>query len=78
MTSPPHSALVVFRLRKGIEHGSNPLMSEPEDRQASNEVSDIWQWMVQSVLGVALVVGTVALFHYYAPQRRPRSKKKNS
>ena len=42
-------------------------MSEPEDRQASTEVSDIWQWMVQSVLGVALVAGTFALFHYYAP-----------
>ncbi|MFZ1007439.1 MAG: serine protease [Candidatus Sulfotelmatobacter sp.] len=67
MTNPPHSSLLIFRLRKGIERGGNPLMSEPEDRQASNEVSDLWQWMVQSVLGVALVVGAVALFHYYAP-----------
>jgi S1-C subfamily serine protease len=45
-------------------------MSEPqesEESQGSNEVSDTWQWMLQSVLGVALVIGTAVLFHYYAP-----------
>jgi len=42
-------------------------MSEPEVPQESNEVSDSWQQMVQAVLGVALLMGAVAMFHYYAP-----------
>ncbi|MGD0567903.1 MAG: serine protease [Candidatus Sulfotelmatobacter sp.] len=44
-----------------------PVMSEPEVPQESNEVSDSWQQMVQAVLGVALLLGAVAMFHYYAP-----------
>jgi S1-C subfamily serine protease len=42
-------------------------MSEPEIPQQSSEVSDGWQQMVQAVLGVVLLVGAVAMFHYYAP-----------
>ena len=42
-------------------------MSEPELPQESNEVSDSWQQMVQAVLGVVLLAGAVAMFHYYAP-----------
>ena len=42
-------------------------MSEPELPQESNEVSDSWQQMVQAVLGVVLLGGAVAMFHYYAP-----------
>jgi len=42
-------------------------MSEPEIPQESNEVSDSWQQMVQAVLGVVLLAGAVAMFHYYAP-----------
>jgi len=42
-------------------------MSEPELPQESNEVSDTWQQMVQAVLGVVLLAGAVAMFHYYAP-----------
>jgi S1-C subfamily serine protease len=30
-------------------------------------VSDGWQQMVQAVLGVVLLVGAIAMFHYYAP-----------
>jgi serine protease Do len=42
-------------------------MTEPELPQESNEVSDSWQQMVQAVLGVVLLAGAVAMFHYYAP-----------
>ena len=42
-------------------------MSEPEVPQGSSEVSESWQQMVQAVLGVVLLLGAVAMFHYYAP-----------
>ncbi len=42
-------------------------MSEPEPPQGSSEVSENWQQMVQAVLGLALLIGAVAMFHYYAP-----------
>ena len=42
-------------------------MSGPEIPQESNEVSDSWQRMVQAVLGMVLLLGAVAMFHYYAP-----------
>ena len=42
-------------------------MSEPEIPQEPSEVSDCWQRMVQAVLGVALLIGAIAMFHYYAP-----------
>jgi len=42
-------------------------MSEPEGPRETNEVGDSWQRLVQAVLGVVLLIGTVAIFHYYAP-----------
>src|SRR6267154_1714292 len=42
-------------------------MAEPEIPQEANDVSDSWQQMVQAVLGVVLLAGAVAMFHYYAP-----------
>jgi len=42
-------------------------MSEPELPRESNEVSDSWQQMVQAVLGIVVLIGTVAIFHYYTP-----------
>lgn len=42
-------------------------MSEPEIPQEPSEVSECWQQMVQTVLGVALLIGAIAMFHYYAP-----------
>src|ERR1700691_2388389 len=42
-------------------------MVEPERAQESNEVSDSWQQLVQAVLGLVLLAGAVAMFHYYAP-----------
>src|ERR1700733_12343347 len=42
-------------------------MSEPEPPQGSSEVSENWQQVVQGVLGIALLIGAVAMFHYYAP-----------
>jgi S1-C subfamily serine protease len=42
-------------------------MAEPENPQTSNEVSDSWQQMVQGVLGVILLLGALAMVHYYAP-----------
>src|SRR5580698_404817 len=42
-------------------------MSEPEIPQEPSEVSDSWQQMVQAALGAVLLLGAVAMFHYYAP-----------
>jgi len=42
-------------------------MSEPGIPQEPSEVSDCWQQTVQAVLGVALLIGAIAMFHYYAP-----------
>ena len=42
-------------------------MSEPELPQGSNEVTESWQQTVQAVLGLVLLIGAVAMFHYYAP-----------
>jgi len=42
-------------------------MSEPENSQASNEVCDSWQQMIQGVLGVVMLLGAFAMVHYYAP-----------
>ena len=43
-------------------------MSEPETPQHSHEVSESWQQLVQAVLGIVLLLGALAMFHYYAPQ----------
>jgi S1-C subfamily serine protease len=42
-------------------------MSEPGIPQEPSEVSDCWQQMVQAVLAIVLLIGAVAMFHYYAP-----------
>jgi S1-C subfamily serine protease len=42
-------------------------MSEPEASHEPNTVSDSWQQAVQGVLAVVLLLGAVAMFHYYAP-----------
>ncbi len=42
-------------------------MSEPEIPRESNEVSESWQQAIQAVLGAVLLLGTAAMFHYYAP-----------
>lgn len=43
-------------------------MAQPETAQASNEVTESWQQAVQAVLGTVVLIGAVAMFHYYAPQ----------
>jgi len=42
-------------------------MADPENPQTSNEVCESWQQMVQGVLGVVLLLGALAMVHYYAP-----------
>ncbi len=42
-------------------------MAEPENPHESNPVCDYWQQMVQGVLGVVLLLGALAMVHYYAP-----------
>ncbi|MFY9681762.1 MAG: serine protease [Candidatus Sulfotelmatobacter sp.] len=42
-------------------------MSAPEIPQEPSPVSDSWQQMVQAALAIVLLVGAVAMFHYYAP-----------
>jgi S1-C subfamily serine protease len=47
---------------------AEPGRSDAPVSQESNEVCDSWQQMVQVVLGVVLLLGAVAMFHYYAPR----------
>jgi S1-C subfamily serine protease len=42
-------------------------MSEPGIPQEQSEVSESWQQTVQAALGIVLLIGAVAMFHYYAP-----------
>jgi S1-C subfamily serine protease len=42
-------------------------MSEQKAPEGSGIVSDRWQQMVQAVLGIVLLIGVGAMFHYYAP-----------
>lgn len=45
---------------------SGPL-PEQHEAQESNIVCDCWQQMIQGVLGVLMLVGALAMVHYYAP-----------
>jgi S1-C subfamily serine protease len=42
-------------------------MSEPEIPKETCVVSESWQQMVQAALGIVLLIGVAAMFHYYAP-----------
>jgi S1-C subfamily serine protease len=42
-------------------------MSEPQSPQVSNEVTESWQQAVQGILGLVVLIGAVAMFHYYSP-----------
>ena len=46
---------------------SDPLGPPSDQQQESNIVCDSWQQMIQAVLGVLMLVGAVAMVHYYAP-----------
>jgi S1-C subfamily serine protease len=42
-------------------------MADPEDSQATRDVTECWQQAVQAVLAVALLVGAGAMFQFYSP-----------
>jgi S1-C subfamily serine protease len=42
-------------------------MSETDVPERPSPVSESWQQTVQAVLGIALLIGVAAMFHYYAP-----------
>ena len=46
---------------------SNTPAPETHSPQVSSMVCDSWQEMVQAVLGILLLLGALALLHYYAP-----------
>lgn len=49
---------------------SGPPNSANSADHSANEVSEVsetWQLMMQGVLGVVLLLGAIAMFHYYAP-----------
>src|SRR5580704_9273413 len=49
---------------------------EAQPPQESSPVCDCWQQVVQAVMGVVLLLGTLAMVHYYAPttaQQEPPS-----
>jgi S1-C subfamily serine protease len=43
-------------------------MSEPDLHQESDAVCESWQRFIQATLGIAILVGTGLLAHFYAPQ----------
>lgn len=45
-------------------------MSDLPTPHVSNEVTESWQQAMQAVLGIVVVTGAVAIFHYYAPATR--------
>lgn len=42
-------------------------MSEPQTPQVSSEVTESWQQVVQGILGLVVLIGAFAMFHYYSP-----------
>lgn len=42
-------------------------MSETQEQDVSSEVNESWQRTVQAVLGLAMLIGAVAMFHFYSP-----------
>jgi S1-C subfamily serine protease len=47
---------------------NDPPLSDPAaDQQEPNPVCDSWQQMVQGVLGAVMLLGALAMVHYYAP-----------
>jgi S1-C subfamily serine protease len=45
----------------------DPDPAAPEAAQESSMVCDCWQQMVQAVMGIVLLLGALAMVHYYAP-----------
>ena len=52
-----------------VDHPITPQVSEPKSQssQESNIVCDSWQQMIQGVLAVVMLLGALAMVHYYAP-----------
>jgi S1-C subfamily serine protease len=52
-----------------INHSPRTKLSEPEAQSAQqvNPVCDYWQQAVQAVLGIVLLLGALAMVHYYLP-----------
>jgi S1-C subfamily serine protease len=46
-------------------------MAEPELPEEPNPVTESWQQAVQAVLGLVLLLGAFAIFHYYSPAVAP-------
>jgi S1-C subfamily serine protease len=46
-------------------------MSEPEGPEGSGEVTESWQQTMQAVLGLVLLIGALAMVHYYSPAPPP-------
>jgi S1-C subfamily serine protease len=44
-----------------------PSTSDPQGSQEPNPVCDSWQQMVQGVLGAVMLLGALAMVHFYAP-----------
>src|ERR1700752_78721 len=55
---------------------SQPQSSEPEPCSESNAVCESWQQLLQGVLACMLLLGALAMFHYYAP-RAPQETPQN-
>ncbi|HEV2401874.1 MAG TPA: serine protease [Candidatus Sulfotelmatobacter sp.] len=53
-------------IEKAEVPASDPL-PEQHEAQESNIVCDCWQQMIQGVLGVLMLIGALAMIHYYAP-----------
>jgi S1-C subfamily serine protease len=53
--------------RQDLEGNFDSLMSDQEDRQETNDVSESWSQMVQAILGIVLLAGAGVMLHYYAP-----------
>ena len=50
-----------------INDPPNPTPEQPSYQQDTNPVCDCWQQMIQGVLGVVMLVGALAMLHYYGP-----------
>jgi S1-C subfamily serine protease len=61
----------IFERATSALHISQETASELKSSHVTTEVCESWQQMMQAMLGFVLLLGAMAMFHYYAPKATP-------
>ncbi len=64
---PGNSEPQIFPLQSSHLQSPATSISSVDPADESSEVSESWQLLMQGITGVVLLIGAIAMFHYYAP-----------